>query len=118
MSHVVTIQVSYKDMEVLKASVVELFGKWIGPGTHHLYDGAQVGTGFQLLNWLFPIVIKADGTLAYDDYNGRWGNVQDLTKLKQCYAKNVAIKQARKAGFRLLAETRNADGSITVKVGR
>ena len=70
MSHTVKINVEFQDRAVLAAAVTAMGGKVIGEGTHTMYYGnpAEVGFGFTLPNWRFPLVVRADNSLAFDDY--------------------------------------------------
>jgi len=64
------------------------------------YDGTQAeGIAIKLPGWKYPIVVKNDGTVAYDNYNGRWGDISELNKLKAYYGIEKAKIEARKKGY-------------------
>jgi len=118
MSHVVTIEVAYKDEAVLSDAVKELGGEVLGAGVHKLFSGSVEGFGFRLPGWRYPLVLQVSGKLAYDDYGGHWGNVKDLDRLKQAYAGRLAVKAAVKQGWRLLGQSKKQDGTVVYRVGR
>lgn len=99
MSHTVKVKVQLRNKIALGSSVVELQGNVLGDGTHRLYQGAEVGFGFTLPKWHFPLVLKEGGELAYDDYNGVWGNPADITRLTELYALIVAKQAAAAQGW-------------------
>lgn len=99
MSHTVTVKVELKNREALSFSIGKMGGKILGKGTHRLFQGNVEGFGFRLNGWSYPLVLKADGDLAYDDYSGHWGNVKDLEKLKGLYTMTCAEMKARELGW-------------------
>ena len=109
-SQTAKIQVDFNDPVSLKMAVESLGGKWLGMGTHRLYDGETIGFGFTMPNWRYPLVAQ-DGQLAYDDYHGNWGNVADLEKLRSEYALVTAEQGAKLQGW--LCE-RTAEGSLLI----
>jgi len=76
--------------ECLNLQVVE-------KGIHHLFASEEEGVAVYLPGWSYPIVFKQDGSVAYDNYNGEWGNIEELHKLTSWYgflkAKAAAICQ-------------------------
>lgn len=71
----------------------------IGQGSHKLFGDSESGFGFRLPGWRYPLVLRADGTLAYDDYHGSWGNVADIQRLTGAYALGVAESVAAVNGW-------------------
>ena len=121
-SHTATVKTEYdpKHPECLEAAVRSLGGQWIGFGEHSLGDTRQTGYGFKLTMsgsvrgdnlWYHPIVLRMDGQLAYDEYGGRWGDVNGLEKLKGAYAIAKAELAAQALGW---MTERTADGSLVV----
>jgi hypothetical protein len=46
-----------------------------------LYDGSTTkGLSVSLPGWNYPVVIKEDGTIVYDNYHGHWGDIKQLAK--------------------------------------
>lgn len=99
MSHTVRVVVQLQNKEALAASVRALEGTVLGDGSHRLYAGAENGFGFTLLDWRFPLVLKEDGTLAFDDFHGSWGNVADISRLRERYALEAARQAASAQGW-------------------
>lgn len=98
-SHTARIKVDYADSDMLKAAVAALGGTWLGHGSHRLFDGDAIGHGFTIPGWRYPIVWQDSGELAYDDFNGAWGNVADLERLKSAYALATAERAAQAQGW-------------------
>jgi hypothetical protein len=99
-SHTAKITVEYhKHIDALKAAVEAMGGTWLGEGTHKLFDGSKSGWGFRLPKWNYPLVVDASGQLSYDDYNGAWGKVADLDRLKGAFAVQAAYQNASALGW-------------------
>lgn len=99
MSHTVKVKVAFKDGDALGRAAIALGGTCLGQGQHQLFSSTETGVGIQLPGWRFPLVARADGTLAFDDFNGSWGNRADLDKLKQRYAIECARLAAESQGW-------------------
>ena len=99
-SHTVKVKVEYNDQGALRGSVEAMGGTWLGQGNHSLYERGKVeGLGFRLPGWNYPLVLKSNGELAYDDYGGCWGNVKDLETLKSQYTISQATQAAAAQGW-------------------
>jgi len=106
MSHTVNIDIKMDDMTALKAACKRL-GLTMKDGTHKLYGSTETGIGINLKGWTYPVVLKKDGTVSYDNYNGSWGKQKELDALKQIYGVEKAKKEARKKGY-MVSEKKNA----------
>jgi len=106
-SHTAQIAADYSHPDALAAAVSKLGGKIIGQGRHKLFSSEHDGIGIQLNNWAFPVVVQTDGTLAYDDYQGRWGKTSDLDKLHEEYSWALTEIAAQRLGWQT---ERTADG--------
>ena len=43
------------------------------------YDGkTECGTEIKLPNWQYPIIVKNNGEVIFDNYNGNWGDIKEL----------------------------------------
>jgi len=112
MSHTVSIQTQIKNPEILKKAVEELerlLNKRVrivkeGNFEVEFFDGfkkVKNGIAIKIEGWKYPIVIDLDtGEIFYDDYRGRWGNVEDLKKLKQLYSLETILDIAKKQGVK------------------
>jgi hypothetical protein len=70
----------------------------------------------ELPGWTYPAVIHtADGTIAYDNYGGKWGNLAELDRLMQAYAVEKSLLEARRSGHSV-TEQALADGSIKLSI--
>lgn len=112
-SHTVTVEVQVKDKGPLGAAVEAMGGTVLGDGTHKLYsNNCESGFGFTLPCWRYPLILRDDGTLAFDDYHGHWGNPEDLKKLTARYAIEAARQAADVQGWN--AEDQH-DGSLKIE---
>lgn len=115
MSHVVKLQVEIKNKQALIAACQRL-GYRIGEeGTHELYKAKEQGLSIFLPDWRYPVVIKADGSIALDNYKGAWGDISALNKLRQTYAAEVTKFEFMLQGLSVF-EQQNQDGSLTLTV--
>ena len=117
MSHTVKLQVEIKDRSALLAAC-ERLGYRVGEeGMHAFYykNEPQQGLAIYLPGWSYPVVIKGDGTIAYDNYNGSWGDIGHLNKLRQIYAAEVTQREFAMQGLSVYEQT-NQDGSMTLTV--
>ena len=115
-SHTTTVAVEYRNIEALGSAVVAMGGTVIGHGLHKLYQhtyhgGGIQGFGFQLPGWSYPCILEADGNLAMDTYNGAWGDVKDLDKLKGLYTIQAAAAAAFAEGWQIEYA---GDGSLLI----
>jgi hypothetical protein len=110
MSHTVKVKVELKDKSLLGTAVVEMQGTVLGEGTHRLYQGNETGFGFTLPKWSFPLVLKDNHELAFDDYNGSWGDRADVEHLTQRYAIHAAKQAAEAQGWL----TERVDGGLII----
>jgi len=106
MSHTMNINLEIHDRDALLAACQRL-GLTITEGRHKLYSSTEEGIAISLPGWRYPVVIKSDGTVAYDNYNGNWGKIEELNKLKAYYGLEKAKAEARKKGYSVY-ETFNA----------
>ena len=118
MSHTVKIEIELTDLDVLKTACKRLNLKYNDNSTVQLYDGNSY-TGFvvQLPNWNFPIVISGK-TIYYDNYNGNWGNISELNKLKTYYGVEKVKQLARAKGYSYRELMINNNPQIRIAVRR
>ena len=119
MSHIVTIKTEVRDQAAIGAACRRLGLPEPVHGTAQLFSGEATGLLVKLPDWLYPIVCDtASGTLAFDNYNGAWGDQAQLDRFLQIYAVERARIEARRKGHQV-TEQALADGSIklTITVG-
>jgi hypothetical protein len=119
LSHIVQIETQVRDPAAVHAACRRLGLPEPVHGTAQLFSGEAIGLLVKLPDWLYPIVCDvASGTLAYDNYNGSWGQQEKLDTFLQRYALEKAAIEARKRGHSVV-EQALSDGSIklTITVG-
>ena len=119
MSHIVSIQTKVKDPVAIRAACERLQLHPPHQGEAKLFSETKAGWIVQLPDWRYPIVCQTDsGEVAYDNYEGHWGDRSKLDQFLQSYAVEKAKLEARRKGH-LVTEKLMTDGSIklTVQVG-
>ena len=114
MSHTMNIETEIRDIPALKAACKRL-GLTAESGTFKLYESTEDGVGVRLEGWKYPVVVKNDGKIAYDNYGGSWGKQSELGKLTAHYGIEKAKIEARKKGYSVI-EGRNVKGDLTLKI--
>lgn len=98
MSETFTIKnIEIKDMEALKKAC-DILKLEIKQGTVNFYSSQEKGINIKLPGWKYPIVIKETGEIAYDNYNGKWGDTKEIYKLLGYYGNEKAKSEAYKLG--------------------
>lgn len=117
MSHIVTVAIKLTDPDALQKAAQAVGAQVLGEKTHDLFNGqTATGMGFQLQNWTYPLVVEADGSLKYDNYNGRWGDQQQLDEFMQRYAVENTKNQADLYGYTVQEQTaENGDIVLTMQ---
>ncbi len=116
MSHIVQITTQVTDEAAVKAACMRLQLPAPEHKTVRLFSATATGLCVQLPGWRYPVVADLKtGKLAYDDYQGHWGEQKHLDAFLQAYAVCKATSEARKRGHSV-SETRLEDGSIRVLV--
>jgi len=118
-SHVVEIKTEVKDAAAVRAACQRLRLEQPAHGTARLFSGEATGLIVNLPDWKYAVVFDTStGEAKYDNYNGRWGEQQQLDRFLQIYAVEATKIQARTKGHSV-TEQQLADGSIklTVQVG-
>src|SRR4051794_760666 len=86
-SHIVTIATQVRDPRAVAAACRRLGLPEPVHGTARLFEGEASGLLVRLPGWLYPVVCDtATGSLRFDNYQGRWGDQQQLDRLVQAYA--------------------------------
>lgn len=119
MSHIVTIQTQIKDVVALRLATNRLGLTEPVYGTAKLFSSEAIGWQVQLPQWRYPVVADVEtGNLAYDNYEGRWGNQTELDRLMQRYAIEKASLEARRKGHTVLEQPlENGAVKLTIQVG-
>jgi hypothetical protein len=116
LSHIVQIHTEVRDPAAVHAACRRLGLPEPVHGTAQLFSGEATGLLVKLPDWLYPVVCEmASGTLAYDNYNGSWGQQEQLDRFMQAYAVEKARLEARRRGHSVV-EQALADGSIKLSI--
>jgi len=116
MSHIVTIETKVHDSAALMAACCRLGLAEPIYGNVRLFSADATGLSVKLPGWHYPIVVDtAEGSIKYDNYEGRWGDPAELGRLLQMYAVEKAKLEARKKGYSVIEQARQ-DGSIVVQI--
>ena len=116
MSHIVVIRTQVKNATAVQNACKRLGLPAPVQGTAKLFDSEVTGLAVQLPGWVYPIVANlTSGELRYDNFQGRWGNEQNLAKFLQTYAVCRATLEARRRGYSVTEQTL-ADGSIKLTI--
>jgi hypothetical protein len=118
-SHIVSIQTEIRDPIAIRSACDHLRLPEPVFGETKLFSSSATGWAVQLPEWRYPVVADVNtGTLAFDNYEGRWGEQRQLDRFMQRYAVEKAVMEARRQGHSV-SEQALGDGSIkvTVQVG-
>lgn len=117
MSHIAVVQTQFLDLAAVEAVCVKLGLPFdLVPRAHKVYRETVMGRAVTLPGWRWPVVISENGTTAtFDNYNGQWGALDELHRLKREYAAEVAGRALRAEGHTVMRKVL-ADGSIELTV--
>ena len=116
MSHIVVIDTKVYDAAALFAACRRLELAEPVYGNVRLFSGDATGLSVQFPGWRYPIVVDTvNGSIKYDNYEGRWGDPEKLGLLLQMYAVEKAKIEARKRGYCVTEQARQ-DGSIVLQI--
>lgn len=115
MSHKTELTLSINDPAVLQV-VCERLGLPMAAKTVQFYDKQSItGTAIDLPGWRYPAVIDAQGLLHYDNYNGHWGNIQELDRLVHEYSVEATTQWALLQGYSASQQT-DAEGNTVIEM--
>lgn len=117
MSHTATVKVAFSDTQILK-DVCERLGLTYQEGQQkvRLYsETVDCEFSINLSGWNYPIAITGDKVL-FDNYNGRWGRMEELEKLQDQYSRETILQVARMRGFTCDEEVDPLTGDIVLTV--
>jgi len=119
LSHIVTIKTEVRDATAVRTACQRLKLPEPTSGKVKLFSGEVNGLAVQLPDWRYPVVCETDtGQVKFDNYNGRWGNQEQLDRFLQIYAVEATKVQARKKGHCVTEQQLdNGDIKLTVSVG-
>ena len=116
MSHIVSIRTQVRDATAVSAACNRL---GLPPPLHRrvkLFSDIAEGLAIELPGWNYPVVCDlTTGQVRFDNYEGRWGNPQELEKFLQAYACEKTKIEARKKGHSVTEQSLQ-DGSIKLTI--
>jgi hypothetical protein len=116
MSHIVRIQTEVRDAAAVADACTRLGLAPPEQGTFQLYSGGATGLAVRLPGWRYPLVCRADvGELAYDNFQGAWGDAAQLNRFLQAYALEKARLEASRQGHSI-TEQPLANGSVKLTI--
>jgi hypothetical protein len=116
MSHIVSLKTKVHDPAAVSAACTRLGLPIPKQGTAKLFSGEFTGLLVQLPGWQFPAIIDTQsGNIRYDNFEGHWGDQQQLSKFLQMYAVEKTRLEARKKGHQVSEQTLQ-DGSIKLQI--
>ncbi|APW63221.1 hypothetical protein [Paludisphaera borealis] len=116
MSHVVVIATKVQDPVAVAAACRRLGLAEPVYGSAELFSGEVAGLVVRLPDWVYPVVVDTTtGRVAYDDFEGRWGDPKQLDRFLQVYAVEKAKLEAKRKGYSV-SEQALHDGSIRVEI--
>lgn len=118
MSHTTTIALEIKSESALIQACKDLGVDYKVNAKEKLFDGTVAeGFSFKPKGWIYPVVATADGQLLFDNYEGQWGKIEELNKIRQRYAVNVQVEVAKARGYRV-REEQTVDGKVKLTLER
>src|SRR5262245_33156733 len=116
MSHIVMIQTRVEDPLAVAVACQCMGLPAPVQGTAQLFSGEATGLLVALPGWLYPAVVDtATGQVAYDNFEGNWGDPRQLDHFLQLYAVEKARLEARKKGYSVTEQPLD-DGSIKLQI--
>jgi hypothetical protein len=116
MSHIVVIETEIRDALALCAATRRLGLANPVLETSKLFGGEATGYCVRLPDWRYPVVCDVEsGQIQFDNFAGRWGDQQELDRLMQAYAVEMARRAAHREGH-TVSEQPLADGSIKLTI--
>ena len=116
MSHIVSIKTQVRDPVAIRSACSRLRIPEPTYGEAKLFTSKATGWRVQLNGWRYPVVCDTDtGNVAYDNYEGRWGDRSKLDAFLQRYAVEKASLEARRNGYTVTEQTLT-DGAVKLKI--
>jgi hypothetical protein len=116
MSHTVRIVTQVRDAVAVAAAATRLELPAPETGTFALYASEATGLAVRLPGWRYPLVCQlASGELAFDTFEGAWGERAQLDRFLQAYAIEKTRLEARRSGY-AVTEAPLADGSVKLTI--
>ena len=116
MSHVVEIKTEILDPVAIQAACQRLSLPEPEFGEFKLFSTSATGWAVRLPDWTYPLVCDVNtAKIAYDNYEGRWGDPRQIDRFLQSYAVEKTKLEARRKGHSVFEQSL-PDGSIKVTI--
>ena len=115
MSHTMNIEIELHDRTALEVACQRL-GLTLTEGRVKFYSTEEEGILVQLPGWKYPICVKSNGQVAYDNYDGRWGDLAELNKFRAYYGLEKAKIEARKKGYSVYETFNNRTQQLELRI--
>jgi len=115
MSHTMNIEIELHDRQALEQACQRL-SLTLAEGKVKFYSTEEEGMLVQLPGWKYPICIKENGHVSYDNYNGQWGKIEKLNKLRAYYGIEKAKIEARKQGCSVYETYNNRTQQLELRI--
>lgn len=127
MSHTTTVKTLFKSPGAfkkaceklgLKHRVAETVDGRLSLFPVKLHQGHETAWGeVTLPGWRFPVAFREDGKVAFDNYNGKWGDVTEYDKFCQAYSVEATVEAAEKLGQTVMSVSADATtGNVVVEL--
>jgi gamma-glutamylcyclotransferase (GGCT)/AIG2-like uncharacterized protein YtfP len=110
------ITLELKDKDALFAACDRIGCRVLPYGSQKLFSSQEIGIGIMLSNWRYPVVVKDNGTVAFDTYEGQWGNIARLNELKAYYGLEKAKIEARRAGHSVYESVDEQTNDLVLRI--
>lgn len=119
MSHIVQIQTEIRDPLAIRTACKRLKLPPPVHGEFQLFNSTATGWAVRLRNWRYPVVCDVKtAKLAFDNFEGRWGDRRELDRFLQGYAVEKAKLEARKQGHTVREQPLEDDSiRLTIQAG-
>lgn len=117
MSHTCRIEARLTNTEAIRTACRTMEIEAPTEGQHRFYDGKTAeGLLVKLPGWQHPAVVKSDGEVVFDHFNGRWGKPEHLARLRQEYS--AAVVEEQMSGMWAVTREQQADGTLRLHLSR
>jgi hypothetical protein len=110
------VSLELRDKDALFAACDRLGCPMLMRDDHKLFSSTETGIGVMLPDWRYPVVVRDNGTVAFDNYNGAWGNVSLLNELKAYYGIEKAKIEARRAGHSVYESVDEQTNDLVLRI--
>ena len=124
MSHTMNIQALLTDGDAIRAACEQLGYEFLGHGTYDLYETTEEGIGIRMPGMNYAVVVKTDGTVAFDDYD--WQGVSGQTgsrfhesimwPLIDAYGIEWSKAEARKQGLEAMESFNQETNEVELRI--